>query len=86
MPHLKATFNSPVLTDQEALDVAAYINDGRIHTRPKIPYSSYPNSETKPIDFFQGPYMNSYIELQHTFRPWNEIEQYYTERGLDIHR
>jgi thiosulfate dehydrogenase len=86
MPHLKATFNSPVLTDQEALDVAAFINDGRIHARPKTPYSSYPNSETKPIDFFQGPYVDTYTELQHTFGPWNAIEQYYLDRGLDIHR
>ncbi len=86
MPNLKTNYNEPTLTDQEALDVAAFINDGRIHTRPKTPYSSYPNVETKPIDFFQGPYPDAFTEEQHSFGPWDEIEKYYVDKGLKIHR
>ncbi|PBQ33675.1 cytochrome C class I [Sphingobacteriaceae bacterium] len=86
MPNLTTSHDNPTLSDQEALDVAAFINDGRIHKRPKTPYSSYQNTETKPIDFFQGPYTDPFSEEQHTFGPWDQIEEYYLSKGLRIHK
>lgn len=80
MPNAIASVEQPVLTDQEALDVAAYINDGRIHDRPKATGLCYPNIEKKPIDFFQGPYVDHFSEQQHAFGPWDEIINYYQDK------
>lgn len=73
MPHGLASIDQPVLTDQEALDVAAFINDGRIHERPKATGPCYPDIIKKPIDFFKGPYNDPFTEEQHAFGPWDEI-------------
>jgi len=86
MPNKTATLESPVLTDQEALDVAAFINDGSIHPRPKRKEPCYPNKETKPIDFFKGPYLDGFSEDQHQFGPWKEIEAFYKSQGLVAHK
>jgi thiosulfate dehydrogenase len=86
MPNKQATLDEPVLTDQEALDVAAFINDGSIHPRPKSKYVCYPNKDTKPIDYFKGPYLDGFSEDQHTFGPWREIEQFYRKQGLVAHK
>lgn len=85
MPN-KTTWQKPILTDQEALDVAAFINDGRIHKRPKANGGvSYENINTKPIDYFKGPYLDTFSEEQHAFGPWDEIEKYYKDKGLKVH-
>ena len=86
MPNLKTNFEKPTLSDQEALDVAAFINNGSIHERPKFKGISYPNIHTKPIDYFQGPYEDGFAEVQHTFGPWDEIEKFYTDKGLKVHK
>lgn len=77
MPYGMASVDKPVLTDQQALDVAAYINDGRIHTRPKATGLCYPDIEKKPIDYFQGPYVDQFSEQQHAFGPWDDIINFY---------
>lgn len=86
MPNLTTTFDKPTLTDQEALDVAAFINDGKIHERPKSPYKAYENINTKPIDYYEGPYVDGMSAELHTFGPWYEIEKYYTSRGIKVHK
>ena len=85
MPNLKTTFDNPTLTDQEALDVAAFINDISIHPRPKAISLNYENMDTKPIDYFKGPYRDRFSEDQHTFGPWYEIENFYKSRGLKVY-
>lgn len=86
MPNKQATWEQPVLTDQEALDVAAFINDGSIHPRPKPRKGivSYSNIKTKPIDYFKGPYQDHFSEKQHAFGPWNEIVSYYKANGIQL--
>lgn len=86
MPNLKTNYETPLLSDQEALDVAAFINDGSIHPRPKSKYVSYENINTKPMDYFKGPYIDTFSEKQHTFGPWDEIEKYYSLKGLKINK
>ena len=80
MPNASASADQPVLNDQEALDVAAYINDGRIHPRPKPKHTDYENLKHKPVDYFKGPYLDSFPALQHAFGPWDEIERAMQER------
>jgi thiosulfate dehydrogenase len=86
MPNLLTTHEKPTLTDQEALDVAAFINDSKIHTRPKSPFKCYLNLKNKPIDYFQGPYADPFSEDQHTFGPWYEIEKFYVDNGLKVNK
>jgi thiosulfate dehydrogenase len=43
MPYDKATWNRPFLSDEEALDIAAFINDDQIHKRPGTSNSDYPH-------------------------------------------
>jgi len=86
MPNLTTDWTKPTLTDQEALDVAAFINNGRIHERPKSKYVCYPDISTKPIDYFKGSYEDGFPDSVHAFGPWDEIEKYYKDKGLKVHK
>ncbi|MBL7717730.1 MAG: c-type cytochrome [Flavipsychrobacter sp.] len=86
MPHLKANWKNPVLTDKEAIDVAAFVNDDRIHARPVVrpEEAGYPNIKTKPIDYDKGPYADPFTEEQHKFGPYQPIIDYHKKKGLPI--
>lgn len=77
MPNNTTNWETPVLTDQEALDVAAFINDGSIHPRPKSKQASYEKIQNKPIDYFKGPYLDTFPEKMHAFGPWDKIISFY---------
>jgi thiosulfate dehydrogenase len=66
----------PTLTDDEAFDVAAYIN---FKPRPEMPNleHDYPDKATKPVDNPYGPYADDFPEEQHRFGPFQPIEQHY---------
>ena len=68
------TWDKPVLTVQEALDVAGFVNSYLIHERPKGKDPNYPDIRFKPIDYFRGPYNDTFSAYQHTFGPWEAIE------------
>lgn len=84
MPNLSSSWEKPVLTVQEALDVAAFINDGKRHKRPKSTQLSYPDPKHKPIDYFKGPYLDPFPDTLHTFGPWDSIIDFYKSRNLSI--
>lgn len=66
-----ATFANPQLSDEEAWDVAAYIN---AMPRPHKDQSrDWPKLASKPIDFPFGPYADSFSEHQHKFGPYQPI-------------
>ena len=62
---------SPLLTDEEAWDVAAYVNS---QSRPhiKVP-RDWPDVSKKPVDHPFGPYMDSFTEKQHKYGPFKPI-------------
>ena len=64
------------LTDDQAFDVAAYINS---KPRPQMADldRDYPDRSTKPIDGPYGPYADDFPIEQHRFGPFAPIEQYY---------
>ena len=66
----------PDLTDNEAFDVAAYINS---KPRPAMPDldKDYPDRALKPIDNGYGPYADSFSQDQHKYGPFKPIEDYY---------
>ena len=64
MPDKKANYEKPYLTAEEAFDVAAFVNDDRIHRRPvKKGLVSYPDARTKPLDYGEGPFIDSFPDL-----------------------
>ncbi len=83
MPFDNAQGGKPFLTDQQALDLAAFINDDAIHQRPfPINKSDYPDIYTKPIDYTRGPYADSFSQDQHKFGPYPPIIKYLEKKQL----
>jgi thiosulfate dehydrogenase len=65
------TYKNPQLTDEEALDVAAFINS---QPRPhRDQRADWPDLKTKPIDFPFGPYADNFSEKQHKYGPFKPI-------------
>lgn len=64
---------NPELTDEEAWDVAAYVNS---QPRPSKDLSKdWPNIASKPIDHPFGPFADNFTEEQHKYGPFKPIEQ-----------
>ena len=71
---LGATYERPQLTDEEAWDVAAYINS---QPRPSIDVSrDWPNLAGKPFDHPFGPYADPFSERQHKYGPFKPIKDW----------
>ena len=66
-----ATYESPQLTDEEAWNVAAFVNS------PPRPHRDQRNDwkdlSKKPIDFPFGPYADAFSQKQHKFGPFGPI-------------
>jgi thiosulfate dehydrogenase len=64
------------LTDDQAFDVAAYINS---QPRPQMADldRDYPDRSTKPVDGAYGPFADDFPLEQHRFGPFPPIEAYY---------
>ncbi len=69
------TFENPFLTDEEAWDIAAYVNS---KPRPKKDLSAdWPDISKKPVDHPFGPYADSFSEEQHKYGPFATIKAAY---------
>jgi thiosulfate dehydrogenase len=68
------------LTDDEAFDVAGYINS---MPRPEMANleADYPDRSTKQVDTGYGPYADDFPLEQHQFGPFAPIEAYYKARA-----
>lgn len=73
---LGASYDKPQLTDEEAWDVAAYVN---VQPRPhkKFP-NDWPDKSKKPVDHPFGPFSDKFTETQHKFGPYQPIEAAHT--------
>lgn len=69
---LGATHENPVLTDEEAFDVAAYINS-RLRPEKDNLEQDYPNLNKKPVDSPYPPYPDEFSQEQHKFGPFPPI-------------
>jgi thiosulfate dehydrogenase len=69
---LGATYDNPILTDEEAYDVAAYINS---FDRPKKPNAEvdYPLLTKKPVDSPYPPHPDDFSLEQHKYGPFQPI-------------
>ena len=71
MPFNQATHQAPVLTEEEAWDVAAFVNS---QPRPKADMTKdWPNISAKPFDHPFGPYADGFSEEQHKYGPFKPI-------------
>lgn len=72
MPFNQASHQSPALKDEEAWDVAAFVNS---QPRPhKNQGSDWPDASKKPVDFPFPPYADSFSQQQHKYGPYGPIE------------
>lgn len=67
-----ASFDNPQLSDEEAWDVAAFVNS---QPRPKHPFldTDWPDISKKPYDHPFGPYKDTFPEFQHKYGPFGPI-------------
>jgi thiosulfate dehydrogenase len=77
------SYKNPTLTDQEAFDVAAFINSDQ-HIRPAKRGIDYPNATTKPIDVPYGPYDDPFSTFQHRYGPYQPIIDYRKKENKKI--
>jgi thiosulfate dehydrogenase len=70
MPYT-ATPLRPQLTDEEAWDLAAFINSQQ---RPRKQFAyDWPDISKKPVDFPFGPYADTFSSYQHKYGPFQVI-------------
>jgi thiosulfate dehydrogenase len=64
------------LTDDEAFDVAAYINS---RSRPAMSglERDFPDRTAKPVDSPYGPYADPFPQHQHQYGPYRDIRAWY---------
>ncbi len=87
MPDKLARWDKPFLTDEDAIDVAAFINNDAIHDRPAKRAGSspdYPKYNVKPIDYPAGPYVDTFPAGQHKFGPYQPIIDFHKAGGLPV--
>ena len=75
-----ASFQNPQLSDEEAWDVAAFVNS---QPRPKHRFLSqdWPDISKKPVDHPFGPYADTFSEQQHKYGPYQPIEDFYKQKN-----
>lgn len=68
-----ATHQSPVITDEEAWDIAAFVNS---MPRPhKDVPDDWPDISKKPVDHPYGPYADTFSVVQHKFGPFGQMKR-----------
>lgn len=70
---LGTTYQNPQLTDEEAWDLAAFVNS-RPHPH-KDQSRDWKDISKKPLDYPFGPYADTFSEQQHKFGPFEPIVQ-----------
>jgi thiosulfate dehydrogenase len=69
---LGTTFKTPVISDDDAYDVAAYINSLQRPAKANLEMD-FPNKFQKPVDAPYGPYVDGFSQEQHQFGPFEPI-------------
>lgn len=71
MPFDEASHKNPKLSDEDAWDLAAYVNS---QPRPQKDLSKdWPDISKKPFDHPFGPYTDGFSETQHKYGPFKPI-------------
>ena len=72
---------NPDLTDDQAFDVAAFLNS---QPRPEMANLAmdYPDRSAKPVDNAYGPFADSFTIEQHRYGPFAPIEAFYKKKTV----
>jgi thiosulfate dehydrogenase len=73
---LGATYNNPILTDEEAYDVAGYINSKQRPIKDNLD-KDFPDLKLKPVSCPYPPYADDFPQKQHQFGPFLEMIDFY---------
>ena len=73
------TYDAPILTDEEAYDVAGFINS---QNRPKKanPEKDFPDLKKKPVSTPYPPFADNFPIEQHKMGPFQPIMNYYKQK------
>ncbi|UZR99294.1 c-type cytochrome [Chondrinema litorale] len=71
-----ATYDKPIVSDEEAYHIAAYINTLK---RPEKPHKEvdFPDKKLKPVSTPYAPWTDNFTQEQHKFGPFPPIIEYY---------
>jgi thiosulfate dehydrogenase len=69
---LGTTYATAVLSDQDAYDVAGFINSAERPQRANLD-RDFPNRLQKPVDTAYGPYADDFSPEQHKLGPFDPI-------------
>lgn len=72
------TYDAPVLSDEEAYDVAGYINQQKRPSKPNSEYD-FPDLKRKPVSTPYPPYTDSFSINQHQLGPFQPIMTFYEQ-------
>lgn len=73
MPFPTASYDNPQLTDEEAWDLAAFVNS---QPRPDKKFNKdWPDLSKKAMDHPYGPYLDDFSEKQHKYGPFLPIKK-----------
>ncbi|MFT6795291.1 MAG: thiosulfate dehydrogenase [Maribacter sp.] len=78
MPFGQATWDNPKLTDEQAFNVAGYINSFD-RPRKKNTENDYPDKKLKPVSTPYGPWVDNFSKEQHKYGPFLPIIAHYKE-------
>lgn len=79
---LGASYDAPQLTDEQAWDVAAFINS---MPRPQKDLSNdWPDLASKPFDHPFGPYADPFPAKQHKYGPFTPIKDWQKQHKIQI--
>ncbi len=73
------TYEAPVLTDEEAYDIAGFINQQQ-RPKKKDLEADFPDLKKKPVSTPYGPYMDDFPLEQHQLGPFQPIMEYYKSK------
>ncbi len=77
-----ATYDFPILTDEEAYDVAGYINQQKRPIKPNFEVD-FPDLKRKPVSTPYPPYLDEFSVEQHQLGPFQPIMAFY-KKEFDV--
>lgn len=69
-----ASYRFPLLNDEQAWDVAAFVNS-QPHPVFKEIQKDWPDISQKPVDYPFGPYTDKFSEIQHKYGPFLQMKK-----------
>ena len=81
MPYDKVALGKPFLSDEEAMDIAAFVNNDELHKRPGVSNFDYPHAGEKAIDYDRAQFVDTFSSAQHKYGPYKPIIDYWKAKG-----